>query len=191
MEKVRSLTDNVVEPDVCTICLEHVDPKHVLSMTTPCGHVFHRSCLRHWSVIKNTCPVCVADLPRPRVRPSLRSRRVCCCARARDCMLFHCADTCWCISRTFPVVLAMCVCFYTVVYAGKFLRWILASSARCPAAPLVNVTATGCTGSNSTIAWEPSPVEFRDVFAGIFCLVICGLLLVLCRLLCGCCCDHH
>ena len=88
----------------------------------------------------------------------------------------------------------MCVCLYTVVYAGKFLRWILASSAHCPAAtplPTVNATATDCTGSNSTIEWEPGPVEFRDVFAGVFCLVICGLLLVLCRLLCGCCCDHH
>lgn len=40
----------------CTICMEKVDA--ITQFTVPCGHHFHRACIRRWFTNNRTCPVC-------------------------------------------------------------------------------------------------------------------------------------
>ncbi|CAC5380740.1 RNF145 [Mytilus coruscus] len=42
--------------DVCAICLRNMTSAKI----TPCNHFFHESCLKKWSYIKETCPMCNA-----------------------------------------------------------------------------------------------------------------------------------
>ncbi|XP_076116460.1 RING finger protein 145-like [Mytilus galloprovincialis] len=42
--------------DVCAICLRDMTSAKI----TPCNHFFHESCLKKWSYIKETCPMCNA-----------------------------------------------------------------------------------------------------------------------------------
>ncbi|XP_052065593.1 RING finger protein 145-like isoform X2 [Mytilus californianus] len=42
--------------DVCAICLRNMTSAKI----TPCNHYFHESCLKKWSYIKETCPMCNA-----------------------------------------------------------------------------------------------------------------------------------
>lgn len=44
--------------DVCAICF--VDMK--TACITPCSHFFHRTCLRKWLYIQDTCPLCHASI---------------------------------------------------------------------------------------------------------------------------------
>jgi len=41
----------------CTICSELLLPSDLIS-STPCGHIFHVSCLNRWISCNNTCPQC-------------------------------------------------------------------------------------------------------------------------------------
>ena len=46
------------EPDdTCVVCLEDyvTDPDFT---SLKCKHIFHRACLRTWTEINNTCPIC-------------------------------------------------------------------------------------------------------------------------------------
>lgn len=51
---------NCEESAECTICLEEGDKKGWYAL--PCGHVFHRLCIKTWLVQKNCCPVCKRDV---------------------------------------------------------------------------------------------------------------------------------
>ena len=41
----------------CTICFEPIENEKEI-FKTPCGHVFHNSCVTPWFLSKNTCPMC-------------------------------------------------------------------------------------------------------------------------------------
>jgi len=40
----------------CGICLDEIQPSS--QITTQCSHIFHATCLSHWLLEKNTCPLC-------------------------------------------------------------------------------------------------------------------------------------
>ena len=40
----------------CPICMESLRGRRLLH--TPCGHAFHRGCLRQWLQRGHTCPMC-------------------------------------------------------------------------------------------------------------------------------------
>ncbi|CRK90384.1 CLUMA_CG004074, isoform A [Clunio marinus] len=45
----------------CLICCEpHLKSEDIVS--TPCGHVFHRNCIKHWFRIRKSCPKCRAAI---------------------------------------------------------------------------------------------------------------------------------
>ena len=44
------------ESFVCSVCMDETDKTEIES--TPCGHVFHRRCLRSWWNHRYTCPFC-------------------------------------------------------------------------------------------------------------------------------------
>ena len=50
----------------CNICLSEINGKN--AEITPCGHIYHAKCLIRWKNIqnKNTCPVCRAQLKKPK-----------------------------------------------------------------------------------------------------------------------------
>ena len=51
------MTDST--PDVCSICLGAIKLQHINNnFITICNHMFHRSCLQHWCMVKNSCPDC-------------------------------------------------------------------------------------------------------------------------------------
>ena len=70
-----------LEPLECNICLQSIsgeddiDPSinsgsrslmsraKITVMKTPCGHIFHPDCLRHWMDVKLECPSCRLKLP--------------------------------------------------------------------------------------------------------------------------------
>merc|ERR1719480_437038 len=52
-------TDNV-----CIICREEMSPTPGSTKKLPCGHIFHRNCLRSWFQRQQTCPTCRLDVLR-------------------------------------------------------------------------------------------------------------------------------
>ncbi|XP_026547260.1 RING finger protein 145-like [Notechis scutatus] len=40
--------------DVCAICFQEM----TLAVIMPCGHFFHKACLRKWFYVQDTCPLC-------------------------------------------------------------------------------------------------------------------------------------
>ena len=49
----------------CVICTEPIaaDTLHADRALTPCGHIYHRECLKDWLDIKLECPSCRAQCP--------------------------------------------------------------------------------------------------------------------------------
>jgi hypothetical protein len=51
----------------CAICFTNIVENNKVNnkdyMVTPCHHIFHTECLKHWMNIKMECPVCRAELP--------------------------------------------------------------------------------------------------------------------------------
>ena len=45
---------------VCTICLDEEDKSEV--ECSPCGHMFHKQCLRSWWKYSYTCPYCNVNI---------------------------------------------------------------------------------------------------------------------------------
>ena len=48
---------------ICMVPLSNVEIDEASYMLTPCGHVFHSSCLLNWFDYKLQCPTCRRDLP--------------------------------------------------------------------------------------------------------------------------------
>ena len=46
----------------CTICFEEVSEEDDEYMKLSCGHIFHKSCIRGWLEMHNTCPNCRAQM---------------------------------------------------------------------------------------------------------------------------------
>lgn len=42
--------------DVCSVCMTPME--HLEARVTPCGHVFHVTCLTLWFDMRETCPLC-------------------------------------------------------------------------------------------------------------------------------------
>lgn len=51
----------------CAICFANIIENNKVNnkdyMVTPCHHIFHTECLKHWMNIKMECPVCRSPLP--------------------------------------------------------------------------------------------------------------------------------
>jgi hypothetical protein len=50
----------------CGICLEIM--KLDTTLATSCGHFFCTPCIKKWCTQKDTCPVCIATISKPRNR---------------------------------------------------------------------------------------------------------------------------
>ena len=49
----------------CIMCLESLNSGNSYIVTTPCGHLFHKDCLKKWlDTGKKTCPKCRTEIPR-------------------------------------------------------------------------------------------------------------------------------
>ena len=49
----------------CVMCLESLSFGNSYIVTTPCGHLFHKDCLKKWlDTGKKTCPKCRTEIPR-------------------------------------------------------------------------------------------------------------------------------
>ncbi|XP_059635860.1 E3 ubiquitin-protein ligase SDIR1-like [Cornus florida] len=53
----RWIDDDRAAADTCSICLKKFLMGTLIS-TTPCSHVFHRSCLKRWLPKNSSCPMC-------------------------------------------------------------------------------------------------------------------------------------
>ena len=49
--------DSDDEKDACAICLKALHTGEMIG-DIPCGHLFHKDCLKDWLVRKNACPLC-------------------------------------------------------------------------------------------------------------------------------------
>lgn len=58
----------LVDSDDCPICMDKMDKICTLSITN-CNHVFHNSCLNHWRMKKNCCPLCRTSINMERELP--------------------------------------------------------------------------------------------------------------------------
>ncbi|KAG6603243.1 E3 ubiquitin-protein ligase RING1-like protein, partial [Cucurbita argyrosperma subsp. sororia] len=47
----------------CCICLDEMMNKKREVIRTPCGHVYHESCIFQWLNLHNSCPLCKRPLP--------------------------------------------------------------------------------------------------------------------------------
>lgn len=48
--------------DVCSICLEDIDPFNRNMTITGCGHKFHTDCLIEWAKYRHICPMCKENI---------------------------------------------------------------------------------------------------------------------------------
>mgnify|MGYP000864554440 FL=1 len=56
-EKGESNIEGPSSDDICAICIENYkDGDEIRNL--PCEHKFHKDCVDHWLVVKNSCPVC-------------------------------------------------------------------------------------------------------------------------------------
>jgi hypothetical protein len=69
----RQKEDNADGAEVtdCPICFEMVTTTN--RRVLPCGHVFHGSCVKQWLRDHTTCPMCRANVSRPRARETNES----------------------------------------------------------------------------------------------------------------------
>ncbi|XP_056006845.1 RING finger protein 145-like [Ostrea edulis] len=44
--------------DVCSICIRQMSSAKI----TPCGHLFHETCLKKWIYVRDSCPLCLHKL---------------------------------------------------------------------------------------------------------------------------------
>ncbi|XP_056006564.1 RING finger protein 145-like isoform X2 [Ostrea edulis] len=44
--------------DVCSICIRQMSSAKI----TPCGHLFHETCLKKWICVRDSCPLCLRKL---------------------------------------------------------------------------------------------------------------------------------
>ncbi|XP_056006565.1 RING finger protein 145-like [Ostrea edulis] len=44
--------------DVCAICIRQMSSAKI----TPCGHLFHETCLKKWIYVRDSCPLCLRKL---------------------------------------------------------------------------------------------------------------------------------
>jgi len=49
---------------ICSICCDNIK-NECNGFKTPCNHYMHNTCLTHWLLLKNTCPVCRHDIYEP------------------------------------------------------------------------------------------------------------------------------
>ena len=62
---------SVCKNSVCAICLEDFIIGESLTLC-PCGHCYHKKCIRGWLRLKNCCPLCKVRVSR---RPRVHSER--------------------------------------------------------------------------------------------------------------------
>lgn len=54
----ESLVDS--STSTCAICLSDTNLKSISTRRLWCGHVYHTRCIRHWTYVKTSCPLCRA-----------------------------------------------------------------------------------------------------------------------------------
>lgn len=65
------ITSPMQETDICSICLDTYKATCNMYCTrTPCGHIFHSTCLSKWSSLHNNCPICRGVINCCMVEPS-------------------------------------------------------------------------------------------------------------------------
>ena len=59
----------------CAICLEDIEG-HACMYKTPCGHMFHKSCIQDWKQKDITCPTCrsVMSTAKKVILPAIANR---------------------------------------------------------------------------------------------------------------------
>eukprot|EP00818_Percolomonas_sp_WS_P010408 CAMPEP_0117441696 /NCGR_PEP_ID=MMETSP0759-20121206/3766_1 /TAXON_ID=63605 /ORGANISM="Percolomonas cosmopolitus, Strain WS" /LENGTH=635 /DNA_ID=CAMNT_0005233555 /DNA_START=1264 /DNA_END=3171 /DNA_ORIENTATION=- len=59
----RPIPEELIERGelTCVICYENVDEEDHL--VTPCNHLYHEECLKHWMEVKLECPSCRSTIP--------------------------------------------------------------------------------------------------------------------------------
>ena len=62
---------SVCKNSVCAICLEDFIIGESLTLC-PCGHCYHKKCIRGWLRLKNCCPLCKVRVSR---RPRVHNER--------------------------------------------------------------------------------------------------------------------
>ena len=59
----RKESDTDTDTDICSICLDTYKATCNMYCTrTPCGHIFHSTCLSKWSSLHNNCPICRGEI---------------------------------------------------------------------------------------------------------------------------------
>lgn len=56
--EIRNNDENLIETEMCAICLEVINNDINIFEKTTCNHVFHKTCLSSWIEKNTTCPYC-------------------------------------------------------------------------------------------------------------------------------------
>ncbi|CAG9323242.1 unnamed protein product [Blepharisma stoltei] len=49
---------DVSNGEICSICLENMKTREIVSKLSNCHHTFHKACIERWLQIKHICPLC-------------------------------------------------------------------------------------------------------------------------------------
>jgi hypothetical protein len=54
--------EDIVGEEMCIVCLNWMEEGTSASKLQPCGHVYHKDCIRSWLLAHKTCPLCMGTV---------------------------------------------------------------------------------------------------------------------------------
>lgn len=60
--KTEIKTTDIIDDNICVICIDNIDITNSDTSKIDCNHIFHKSCIDEWLNINQKCPICIRNI---------------------------------------------------------------------------------------------------------------------------------